>query len=155
MATPKKGSSTPKSRALARSSRQAQSATKRAAVYGTPKIQEAGIPLALLAAMGARAAVPAARRLLQSRAVQKPPANRSLKDAAKAGDAKAKKPGKPPASRPMMTTADGRRVSDNASNRAMDAAARALKKGNVKGAQKSIDRAAGRPKYGKGTIGKK
>jgi hypothetical protein len=132
-------------------------ASARSMVAKQGKVQEAGIPLALLAVMGARAAGPVARRLLQSRKnppAQKPP-YRSLKEAARAGDAKAKKPGKPPASRPMMTTVDGRRVSDSPTNRAMDAAVKALRKGDVKSAQKNLDIAAGRPKYGKGTYGKK
>jgi len=125
-------------------------ASARSMVAKQGKVQEAGIPLALLAAMGARAALPAARRLLQN-----PSTGRTLKAAAKAGDAKAKKPGKPPASRPMMTTVDGRRVSDSPTNRAMDAAVKALRKGDVKSAQKNLDIAAGRPRYGKGTYGKK
>jgi hypothetical protein len=116
------------------------------------KLQEGG-SAAYAAIRAAQAAGPAAKRLLQSR--QKPPASRSLKEAARAGDAKAKKPGKPPASRPMMTTVDGRRVSDSPTNRAMDAAVKALRKGDVKSAQKNLDIAAGRPKYGKGTYGKK
>jgi hypothetical protein len=40
---PKPSTSTPKSRALQRSASRAQSATKRAAVYATPKIQESGV----------------------------------------------------------------------------------------------------------------
>jgi hypothetical protein len=53
---------TPKSRALQRSARQAQSATKRAAVYGTPTIQESGAGWGNVA----RAAVAAAKKYGQT-----------------------------------------------------------------------------------------
>jgi len=145
MAAPKKGASTPKSRASARVTSRAKGAARASASKTSAKQERA--------AVGRSLAKPA--KVQESGAGWGNVARYGLQAAARLGDVKRRTPGKPSESRPMMTTVTGRKVSSNASNRAMDAAARDLKKGNVKGAQKNIDRAAGRLGYGRGKTGKK